>query len=228
MSVALSAFLDAVDAIAAEHPAYRLGGKATDGTCDCIGLIIGALARCGVKWPGIHGSNWAARNVMAFLKPVAGASGLAQGCIVYKARQPGESGYALPDRYAADPDRLDYYHAGVVRSVSPMKIIHCTSPGGVKTDTRLGRWAWAGALSLLSADAPVTTRHTTLRYGSRGDEVALLQRKLRACGFTLAVDGIFGPITREAVRSYQALQGLQVDGIAGPVTWAALDKETEE
>lgn len=226
MSVTLSAFLTAVDAIAAERPAYRLGGKAEDGTCDCIGLIIGALNRCGVKWPGIHGSNWAARNAMAWLLPVASAEDLAVGEIVYKARQPGDTAYSLPSRYDQDPDRRDYYHVGVVRSVSPLRIIHCTSPGGVKTDTRLGRWAWAGALLLPEETAPA--RRATLRYGSRGNEVALLQRKLRACGYTLAVDGIFGPITREAVRSYQAQRGLTADGIAGPMTWAALDKETEE
>lgn len=60
MSATLQTFLAAVDEINGEKPSYRLGGKATDGTCDCIGLIIGALLRCGVKWPGIHGSNWAA------------------------------------------------------------------------------------------------------------------------------------------------------------------------
>lgn len=43
MSATLSAFLSAVDTIQAEQPTYRLGGKAEDGTCDCIGLIIGAL-----------------------------------------------------------------------------------------------------------------------------------------------------------------------------------------
>ena len=43
MSVARDAFLSAVDAIQAEAPTYRSGGKAADGTCDCIGLIIGAL-----------------------------------------------------------------------------------------------------------------------------------------------------------------------------------------
>ena len=130
MSATLSAFLAAVDAIQAERPTYRLGGKAADGTCDCIGLIIGALNRCGVKWPGIHGSNWAARNAMAWLLPVSDASELTVGDIVYKARRPGETGYSLPKRYAADPDRADYYHVGVVRSVSPLRIVHCTSPGG--------------------------------------------------------------------------------------------------
>ena len=149
MSANLSAFLAAVDAIQQETPTYRLGGKAEDGTCDCIGLIIGALNRCGVKWPGIHGSNWAARNAMAWLLPVADAGDLSVGDIVYKAKRPGETGYALPDRYAKDPDRADYYHVGVVRSVSPLRIIHCTSPGGVITDTKLGKWAYRGGLSLI-------------------------------------------------------------------------------
>lgn len=149
MSVSLSAFLSAVDAIQAEQPTYRSGGKAADGTCDCIGLIIGALNRCGVKWPGIHGSNWAARNAMAWMLPVSDASDLTVGDIVYKARRPGDTGYSLPERYAADPDRCDYYHVGVVRSVSPLRIIHCTSPGGVTTDTKLGKWAYRGGLSLI-------------------------------------------------------------------------------
>ena len=149
MSVTLSDFFAAVDAIQTEAPTYRSGGKAEDGTCDCIGLIIGALNRCGVKWPGIHGSNWAARNAMAWLLPVSDASDLTVGDIVYKARRPGETGYSLPDRYAADPDRADYYHVGVVRSVSPLRIVHCTSPGGVTTDTKLGKWAYRGGLTLV-------------------------------------------------------------------------------
>jgi len=57
----------------------------------------------------------------------------------------------------------------------------------------------------------------TIRKGSRGDTVAILQRKLN-----LIADGIFGPITDEAVRDFQKSHGLAVDGIVGPKTWAAL------
>ena len=77
-----------------------------------------------MKWPGIHGSNWAARNAMAWLKPVSCADDLAVGDVVYKAKAPGQAGYRLPDRYAAGPDLNDYYHVGVVRSISPLRIIH--------------------------------------------------------------------------------------------------------
>ena len=58
---------------------------------------------------------------------------------------------------------------------------------------------------------------TTIKKGSRGDDVATLQRKLN-----LIADGIFGAITDEAVRDFQKSHGLAVDGIVGPKTWAAL------
>lgn len=58
---------------------------------------------------------------------------------------------------------------------------------------------------------------TTLKKGSRGEEVKALQRKLN-----VAADGIFGDITEEAVRAFQKAHGLTADGIVGPKTWAAL------
>lgn len=146
MSVALSIFLSYVGEIASEEPAYRIGGQGEDGTCDCIGLIIGALERAGERWPGLHGSNWAARNAMQALLPVTSASELCLGDLVYKVRKPGASRYALPARYEDDPDRNDYYHVGVVTGRRPLEITHCTSPGGIKRDTRLGAWCYRGAL----------------------------------------------------------------------------------
>jgi peptidoglycan hydrolase-like protein with peptidoglycan-binding domain len=41
-------------------------------------------------------------------------------------------------------------------------------------------------------------------------------------GTHLAVDGLMGPKTRSAVRSFQSTNGLRVDGIVGPRTEAAL------
>jgi hypothetical protein len=41
-------------------------------------------------------------------------------------------------------------------------------------------------------------------------------------GLRLAVDGVMGPATRSAVRSFQQKQGLTADGIAGPRTETAL------
>jgi peptidoglycan hydrolase-like protein with peptidoglycan-binding domain len=51
-----------------------------------------------------------------------------------------------------------------------------------------------------------------LSYGSRGDDVKKLQKSLNANGYNLAVDGIYGPKTQEAVRKYQQSNGLAADG----------------
>ncbi len=58
---------------------------------------------------------------------------------------------------------------------------------------------------------------TTLKLWCKGSEVKTLQSKLN-----LIADGIFGPITEEAVKDFQKKNGLTVDGIVGPNTWAKL------
>ena len=58
---------------------------------------------------------------------------------------------------------------------------------------------------------------TLYRQGSRGAMVAQIQRALH-----LKDDGIFGPLTTEAVKDFQAAHSLTVDGIVGPATLAML------
>ena len=49
-----------------------------------------------------------------------------------------------------------------------------------------------------------------------------LQQNLSALGYPLAVDGIFGTDTEEAVRAFQRDHELGADGVAGPRTLAAI------
>lgn len=61
------------------------------------------------------------------------------------------------------------------------------------------------------------------QVGSRGEEVRQIQTKLRNLGyFSGQIDGIYGTITRDAVKKFQEAKGLSVDGIAGPQTLSAL------
>ncbi|HTZ88495.1 MAG TPA: peptidoglycan-binding protein [Solirubrobacteraceae bacterium] len=64
-----------------------------------------------------------------------------------------------------------------------------------------------------------TTEHAiTISFGAEGRQVKLLQEALGA----VKVDGVFGPETEAAVRSFQQSHGLSVDGVVGPQTGAAL------
>lgn len=147
----LEAFIAQIEAIAQASPVYRLGGDGSDGTCDCIGLVIGAIRRAGGAWMGTHGSNYAARYEMRELLPVTDAGELCLGDVVYKARTPGQAGYDLPERYKNDPDNRDYYHVGVVTATSPLEITHCTGPGIVR-DTKLSKWTYRGRLEKVDYD----------------------------------------------------------------------------
>jgi len=67
------------------------------------------------------------------------------------------------------------------------------------------------------------TRRTEVAYGSVGPDVAEAQCLLRRAGISPGgIDGIFGPLTRRAVRDFQKRSRLAVDGRVGPHTWKAL------
>lgn len=63
----------------------------------------------------------------------------------------------------------------------------------------------------------------TLRKGSNGLYVTELQEMLKKRGYTLKTDGIFGTKTLEAVKAFQADNGLKVDGVVGEKTWRKLN-----
>lgn len=79
------------------------------------------------------------------------------------------------------------------------------------------------ALIVIGCLLPVLTAEAALRRGSKGDEVAAVQKRLKQWGYyDGAVDGVFGAATERAVRLFQKKNGLQVDGVIGPKTAAAI------
>ncbi len=97
----------------------------------------------------------------------------------------------------------------------------------------------AGALtlaSLYSAEAlPQTTpapapssvpeaAKTVLKIGDRGEAVKAMQQRLLQLRYLSGpADGIFGPATFLAVKSFQSKNSLSADGVAGPLTLAKLN-----
>jgi len=75
---------------------------------------------------------------------------------------------------------------------------------------------------------PIETASTTaknlpiLSLGDSGEAVRLLQQLLLASGYFVNFNAQFDNLTRNAVRSFQANEGLVIDGIVGQNTWRAL------
>ena len=84
------------------------------------------------------------------------------------------------------------------------------------------------AFMSVGALAVVTTTYITsnieyVEAALTSSQTRTVQTKLKRWGYyTGTVDGIYGNLTRKAVRYFQSKNGLAVDGIVGPKTAAAL------
>lgn len=67
-----------------------------------------------------------------------------------------------------------------------------------------------------------------IKRGDKGNTVLNLQSRLFDLGFDIAVDGVFGPKTEDAVISFQTSNNLQPDGIVGEATWSAIANITDK
>lgn len=218
-------FLSKVREIAASKPFYEEGKDGSNGSCDCVGLIIGAIRRAGGSWTGTHGSNYAARYEMRELLPVMDAGELNLGEVVYKARMPGQTGYDLPERYGADPDNRDYYHIGVVTAVEPLEITHCTGPGIVR-DTKLGKWTYRGRLKKVDYDGTSqevgTMVQTATVVADSGSKVKMRSKPSASDGLywevpvgatvqVASVDGEWAKVRYQDRTGYMMVEYLEMD-----------------
>ncbi|HEY2718245.1 MAG TPA: peptidoglycan-binding protein, partial [Solirubrobacteraceae bacterium] len=78
------------------------------------------------------------------------------------------------------------------------------------------------ALAATGVEPTTTTEHTlTISSESQGRQVEMLQEALG-----IAADGVYGPETEAAVRSFQRAHGLTADGIVGAATIGALRSQS--
>ena len=102
-----------------------------------------------------------------------------------------------------------------------------TSPGGgagtvqVAVNTRAGT-SPASPGGRFSFEPDAALAWPLERAGSTGENVRTIQYLLRAAGYHTAVDGDFGPLTKESVDAFQSSRGMDADGIVGQQTCASL------
>jgi peptidoglycan hydrolase-like protein with peptidoglycan-binding domain len=72
------------------------------------------------------------------------------------------------------------------------------------------------------AAAAATAAFPNQSLGNRGADVRAVQGLLRARGVPVAIDGVFGATTVEAVKTFQVTTGLAATGVVNSTTWERL------
>lgn len=140
-------------------------------------------------------------------------------------------GYAFKRIWEGGHSLMSQHYAGVSfdvgqrLSASQRRRIHAVA-------TDLGVWGYVEPLSMTPTwvhfdrrygRPACSTGYTTLRQGSRGAYVLIMQDALNTLGYSTAgLDGIFGPASDRAVRNFQGDYYLTRDGICGCSTWTKL------
>lgn len=147
-------YVEGINSIYIEQPTYRTGGDGSDGTCDCIGMVRGALKREGVEnVNGMNGTNYALRHTFLNVQKIKSEKQLRKGDIVLKTRDKDDKDMRLPDQYrkggndySATWGETNCTHYGTVTKEYPnLEITHMTSPTA-KKDYKLGNWSLFGQL----------------------------------------------------------------------------------
>lgn len=74
----------------------------------------------------------------------------------------------------------------------------------------------------LGSSSPVSGSWPSVKQGSTGGRVRVIQHLLNAHGHSTVVDGDFGPGCAASVKAFQSAKGLVADGWIGPVAWPVL------
>ncbi|MGV0795172.1 peptidoglycan recognition protein family protein [Mycolicibacterium sp. XJ1819] len=158
-------------------------------------------ANSGTSPTAVHRTNWPDAQYFALVSCCAAINRrLAQT----SARTIGHKEYAGRAQGKWDPGAIDM---DILRDDIDVKIRRVANPAPTpRPPVPIGEYA-----------------DVLLFRGMEGDEVAELQRRLNENHADLVVDGIFGPKTEAAVRTFQRRTGgLKVDGVVGPATAAEL------
>lgn len=137
MTVPVDKLIEQFQTMYRQHWPY-VWGKAEEGCVDCSGAFVYAFRKFGIYYP--HGSNAIARNyTVGGMLPISQAK---PGMAAFKVREPGEDGYALPDKYKGGSDLNDYYHIGLVDTDTRYVLNAKGEKSGFCRDQLTGKNGW--------------------------------------------------------------------------------------
>ena len=138
----------------------------------------------------------------------------------------------------------DHNHVGIYIGDGMVLEAGGCQKGVILTKVSLAKWTCWGEMKYVdydgsssSSDSTIipptdtTVKLPTLRKGSRGSYVTLLQTQLLNRGYKLpkyGADGSLGDETVAAVKQFQQDWGLTADGIVGEKTWSMLETTIEK
>lgn len=82
-------------------------------------------------------------------------------------------------------------------------------------------------IALSGGTSSNTSNSALLQLGSNNPQVKEAQSQLNNHGYDIAIDGIFGSATQDAIQSFQSESDIQVDGIVGNDTLNALNNGSD-
>jgi cell wall-associated NlpC family hydrolase len=174
---------------------YRWGAEGPN-SFDCSGLVQSAYKSAGVQLPRVSRHQYGAGRRV----PV---SAMRAGDLVFYARD--------------TRDRRTINHVGIYLGAGRM-----VEAPNRRAQVRIASIRRPGLLRLATRPAPDHGGLLPVQFGDRGKAVLAVQQRLVANRRCLAVDGDFGPRTRQGVLAFQRAHGLAADGVVGPATWGAL------
>ena len=210
-------YIEGINSIYIEQPAYETGHDGSDGKCDCIGMCRGALKREGLSVSGLSGTNYAARHTIKNLQQIENVGQLRPGYVVLKTRDKDDSSMPLPDKYrkgGADYSskwgETNFSHIGTVTSVSPLEITHMTSPTA-KKDTSLGKWTYFGQLPWVG-EAEETENVWAVVWAEKGSTVKMRAKPSTSCKLYWDVPIGSSVILREEGETWSRITWAGQDG----------------
>jgi hypothetical protein len=166
--------------------------------------------------PGTYKGNWKLREPGGAIFALSTgpfwvqikAAAAQVGWPTFEKGDSGEEVFAI--QYLLKAHGHDLNTDGLFGPITQSKVEDFQTDQGLVEDAFVGPETWKALI-------------IQVNQGKNGPAVRAVQKLLKdKFGYNLAVDGIFGPATANAVKDFQSDNDLAVDGIVGPKTWEKL------